>query len=224
MNIKSDYKNRRSRLARRPQTANRGGRQNINTTQTFTNIKTCNSELDAHVTATRAAASSKLYYTHAQRRHAALFQSFSQLYVSPAETFRRWIRSLMRLQGATSNQTCPRKTFNPSCYSIKSWKTWASWHSFLHSLPEILDRRNHRLLPKNYLDFNPSILDICTGYNKGLHAPVSTLLENLHDSTTQRAQAAARFNPSWESTDTGGGFVDLNDNGFAEPNEAKKHK
>jgi len=52
MNVKSEStKTHTAGGDLRPQTANRGGRQNINTTRTpFTNIKTCNSALGAQTT------------------------------------------------------------------------------------------------------------------------------------------------------------------------------
>jgi hypothetical protein len=63
MNVKSEStKTHTAGGDLRPQTAKRGGQQNINTTQTpFTNIKTCNSELSAH-SYTRPP--SRLYYTN----------------------------------------------------------------------------------------------------------------------------------------------------------------
>ncbi len=74
--------------------ANRESRQNINTTQTpFTNIKTCNSTLGAQTTGDSA----RNYNTRCSTLPRGVISAILQL--SPAETFRRWIRSKILRDG-----------------------------------------------------------------------------------------------------------------------------
>ncbi len=82
------------------QTAKSGGRQNINTTQTpFTNIKTCNSALGAQTTRDSAQHPARNYNTHCSTLPRGVISAILQLYVSPAETFRRWIRNKILRDG-----------------------------------------------------------------------------------------------------------------------------
>jgi hypothetical protein len=94
MNVKSG--STKTDAASGNQTANRGGWQNINTTQTpFTNIKTCNSALGAQTTGDSA----RNYNTYCSTLPRGVISAILQLYVSPAETFRRWIRSKILRDG-----------------------------------------------------------------------------------------------------------------------------
>ena len=82
----------------RGRTANRGGRQNINTTQTpFTNIKTCNSALGAQTTGDSAQHPTRNYNTYCSTLPRGVISAILQLYESPAETLRRWICSFFKI-------------------------------------------------------------------------------------------------------------------------------
>jgi hypothetical protein len=84
----------------RGRTANRGGRQNINTTQTpFTNIKTYNSALGAQTTGGSAQHPARNYNTYCSTLLRGVISAILQLYVLPAETFRQWIRSRILRDG-----------------------------------------------------------------------------------------------------------------------------
>ncbi len=140
------------------QTAKSGGRRNINTTQTpFTNIKTCNSALGAQTAGDSAQHPARNYNTHCSTLPRGVISAILQLYVSPAETFRRWIRNKILRDGFEPGMFS--KLFQPFLRfygtGFRSCGT-NSWVVLVSTLLEILRRLAQQNAPgQALLEFQP---------------------------------------------------------------------